>query len=157
MDTRIDTSFAVVRRRTPLVGREREQQLCRELSVMVGEGQPMCLAIVGEPGIGKTRLADSVLDDLAKLGWATGRARADDTTTGVPLWCLQRSVQDVESSAEGGIDVVVDLSSEDGMCIDQLRYRLLERATSQLARLASAKATVLLWDDAAWADPSSLD
>jgi class 3 adenylate cyclase/tetratricopeptide (TPR) repeat protein len=76
------------RRTIPFVGRASELTILREsLSRAKATGQPVLVTVLGEPGIGKSRLADELVaglgDDVTVL---TGRARSyTDTTTFAPV------------------------------------------------------------------------
>jgi len=75
------------RRTIPFVGRASELTILREsLTRARGTGQPVLVTVLGEPGIGKSRLADELVaglgDDVTVL---TGRARSyTDTATFAP-------------------------------------------------------------------------
>lgn len=49
----------------PFVGRERELEMLRDALGTVRTGQKLCVSIVGEPGIGKSRLVQEFLDGLS--------------------------------------------------------------------------------------------
>ena len=56
---------AAARGLTPFVGREHERRLLRERFEQAREGKGQVVMIVGEPGIGKSRLAQVLHEDLA--------------------------------------------------------------------------------------------
>ena len=61
-------SSAARRPRAPLVGRERELVLLRDLIASAREGQGRLLFLVGEAGIGKTRLVEALEELAAEAG-----------------------------------------------------------------------------------------
>jgi DNA-binding NtrC family response regulator/class 3 adenylate cyclase len=69
---------AVTVARSPLVGRERELSLLDELLAMAAEGHGRALGIVGEPGMGKSRLLDEWRQRLTAqpAAYAEGRCFA---------------------------------------------------------------------------------
>jgi len=73
-----------VAREWPLTGREREQ---REIEEALAGGQ-RCVAILGDGGGGRTRLATAVLDRLAGRGYRTIRVNATQAARSVPLGAL---------------------------------------------------------------------
>jgi len=75
------------RRTIPFVGRASEQALLRQsLGLATTTGRPVLVTVIGEPGIGKTRLADELLAGLgAEVTILRGRARSyTDTATFAP-------------------------------------------------------------------------
>ena len=64
---------APARSREPLVGRDREEAIARRALDATARGRGTCLLILGDAGIGKTRLVDSLLEDAAARGWHTWR------------------------------------------------------------------------------------
>ena len=117
--------------RWPLVGREEEAALLRSLRT----GQPPVSAVItGEPGVGKSRLADEASIEAAGEGWATLRIRGTEGFSLVPLGPL-RTVLEVPN--------VPDLGVLSGAIEDEL-----------LAR-RSAKGLLLWVDDAQHLDEHS--
>ena len=75
------------RRTIPFVGRTSEQALLRQsFGLATSTGRPVLVTVVGEPGIGKTRLADELLAGLGpEVAVLRGRARSyTDTATFAP-------------------------------------------------------------------------
>ncbi|WP_457110893.1 BTAD domain-containing putative transcriptional regulator [Marmoricola sp. URHA0025 HA25] len=133
---------------TTLVGR------ADELAVLVGRleearsGAASYVALVGEPGIGKSRLADELVRLARAQGWtvATGRCSPDDGAP--PLWPWAAALADLggtlseETTAEAG---------DPGA-----RFRAWERIARRVRELASADPVLLVVEDLQWADASSL-
>jgi class 3 adenylate cyclase/tetratricopeptide (TPR) repeat protein len=75
------------RRTIPFVGRSSEQALLRQsFGLATSTGRPILVTVVGEAGIGKTRLADELLASLdSEVAVLRGRARSyTDTATFAP-------------------------------------------------------------------------
>jgi class 3 adenylate cyclase/tetratricopeptide (TPR) repeat protein len=75
------------RRTIPFVGRSSEQALLRQtFGLATSTGRPILVTVVGEAGIGKTRLADELLAGLgSEVAVLRGRARSyTDTATFAP-------------------------------------------------------------------------
>jgi class 3 adenylate cyclase/tetratricopeptide (TPR) repeat protein len=89
------------RRTIPFVGRASELAILREsLTRARGTGQPVLVTVLGEPGIGKSRLTDELVaslgDDVTAL---TGRARSyTDTATFAPAAAIVGELAGVDES-----------------------------------------------------------
>jgi class 3 adenylate cyclase/predicted ATPase len=170
---------------TALVGREEESELLirRWSRARTGEGQVVLLC--GEAGIGKSRLTAALLERLStephtrlryfcspqhtdsalypiigQMERAAGFAYDDRPQTkldklGAVLG--PTSTQDAALFAEmlslpnDGRYPTLDVTSQ------QRRQRTLEALISQLARLASQNPVLMIFEDAHWADPTSLE
>ena len=172
---------------TPLVGRDEEVELLlrRWSRAKTGEGQVVLLS--GEAGIGKSRLTAAVLERLAtephtrlryfcspqhtdsalysiigQMERAAGLAHDDKPQAKLDkldsvLAQTSTSVQDAALFAEmlslpnDGRYPALDLTPE------QRRQRTLEALMSQLAGLARQNPVLMIFEDAHWVDPTSLE
>ena len=172
---------------TPLVGREEEVELLirRWSRAKTGEGQLVLLS--GEAGIGKSRLTAAVLERLAtephaRLRYFCSPQHADSALYSIigqmeraaglahddkPQAKLDKldavlaqsstSVQDAALFAEmlslpnDGRYPVLDLTPE------QRKQRTLEALMSQLVGLARRSPVLMIFEDAHWIDPTSLE
>jgi class 3 adenylate cyclase/tetratricopeptide (TPR) repeat protein len=169
-----------------LVGRERELASLGSALAEIRDGRGLMLALVGEPGIGKSRLAIEVRQLAEGSGfhaaWTTSRSYA----TAFPYHLVTQLVRQllpgavaggsaeamraagVETSDPDALDrwarVLDDLLGEDGGGDPELadlspagRQRILVHAIGGLLRAASKEQPMLLLlDDLHWADPASL-
>ncbi|HEY6891217.1 MAG TPA: AAA family ATPase, partial [Solirubrobacter sp.] len=71
--SRGDAVQATVPAGAPLVGRDRERDVVRATLDATARGTGGTLLLLGDPGIGKTRLVDLLLDDARARGWHTLR------------------------------------------------------------------------------------
>ena len=172
---------------TALVGREEELELLsrRWARAKTGEGQVVLLS--GEAGIGKSRLTAALLERLAaephtrlryfcspqhtdsalypiigQMERAAGLAH-DDTPRArldkldAVLAKTSTRIEDVALFAEmlslpnDGRYPAIELTPE------QRRQRTLEALTQQLAGLASQNPVLMIFEDAHWTDPTSLE
>ena len=172
---------------SPLVGREEELELLlrRWSKAKTGEGQLVLLS--GEAGIGKSRLTAAVLERLAtephtrlryfcspqhtdsvlysmigQMERAAGLAHDDKPQAKLDkldsvLAQTSTSAQDAALFAEmlslpnDGRYPALDLTPE------QRRQRTLEALMSQLAGLARQNPVLMIFEDAHWIDPTSLE
>ncbi len=69
---------------TPLVGRDRELQWLRE-HVLAADEETRVVSVVGEAGIGKSRIADALSGEAANQGWRTLAVYGDAQTRASPF------------------------------------------------------------------------
>jgi class 3 adenylate cyclase len=172
---------------TELVGREEELELLlrRWLKAKAGEGQVVLLS--GEPGIGKSRLTAALMEHVAtgphtrlryfcspqhtdsalypiisQMERAAGYAH--DDTAQAKLDKLNVLLAQSLTSREDAALLVEMLSlPNDGryptLDLDpqQRRRKTLEALTAQLETLARAKPVLMIFEDAHWVDPTSLE
>ncbi|MFN8536994.1 MAG: AAA family ATPase [Thermomicrobiales bacterium] len=141
----------------PLVGRERELATLRAALVAALAGHGSLVLIGGTAGIGKTALAEALLDEAVGQGAAVLVGRCYDLAVTPPYgpWreLFDRAPQDrglpalpaavLSPEREG-----VALASQDAIVRGSLAY---------LAGLGATRPLVLLLEDLHWADPASLD
>jgi len=158
----------------PLVGRE---ELCAQLlqtleSCRAGHGSMS--ALIGEAGIGKTRVAE-VLEDAARArGMRSAWARFSTAEGAPPLFPFVQALR--ELSLEGFADEVLTsmeslaqwratgsplsaagpLSAELLHESSALLHRMLDQISQCLARLSQRSPLLLIVDDVHWADTASL-
>ena len=172
---------------TALVGREEEIELLlrRWAGAKSGEGQVVLLT--GEPGIGKSRLTAALLERLAgephtRLRYFCSPQHADsalypvigqmqrasgmahDDTTQTKLDKLDRILAQTSTSKQDAALFAEMLSlTNDGrytaldMAPEQRRQRTLEVLVSQMEALARQAPVLIIFEDAHWADPTSLE
>jgi class 3 adenylate cyclase len=170
---------------TELVGREEELELLlrRWSKARTGEGQVVLLS--GEPGIGKSRLTSALMEHLAgephtrlryfcspqhtdsafypligQMERAAGLGYGDSTQTKLDkldVLLAHTSKQDAALFADmlslpnDGRYPAVDPTPE------QRRKRTLEALVSQVEALAQRRPVLMIFEDAHWADPTSLE
>jgi len=172
---------------TELVGREEELEtlLRRWSKAKTGEGQVVLLS--GEAGIGKSRLTAALLEGLAnephtrlryfcspqhtdsalypiigQMERAAGLAHGD--TAQVKLDKLDAVLAETSTRIED-VAIFAEMLSlpNDGrypaiaLTPEQRRQRTLEALTKQLAGLASQNPVLMIFEDAHWVDPTSLE
>jgi len=150
-----------VSRAEALVGREEELALASAATRELFEGRASVLAIEGEAGIGKTRVAQRIVDDARSRGAAvfSGQAHPFERTRPFGLVCaalgLSRRSPDPRKAAIAAL-----LTGEDAAAhlaaAGAIQYRVVEQIV-ELVELSSAQGPVLLVaEDLHWADSASL-
>ncbi|MGH8972699.1 MAG: helix-turn-helix transcriptional regulator [Acidimicrobiia bacterium] len=154
-----------------LVGRDGEMAVLEEELGRAGTGEFRCVLLLGEPGVGKTRLGGELLarhrEDIIGLA---ARAHPLGATTAFGVWAeaLERHLRtldpgDVGRLCAGFLDDLARLlrsvAAVRGRGPEQEppRSRLLEGFAVVLANLADDRSVVVVIDDVNEADASSLE
>ncbi len=161
----------------PLVGRSAELALLTRTIDEASRGAGRTVLIVGEGGIGKTRLATAAADRAARQGWTVAVGRAYPVESGVPyalfsdaLIPLLRKLDPAAMSVltrGGGAELGylfpalatgVERPRPSGDADpSEIKARLLWNFTQFLGRLASKQPLLILLENLQWADASSLE
>ncbi len=172
---------------TALVGREEETELLlrRWARAKTGEGQMVLLS--GEAGIGKSRLTAALLERLAgephtRLRYFCSPQHTDSALYPI-IGQMERAAGFVHDDTPAGkldkLDTVLALTStpkqdaalfadmlslpNDGRYValeltpEQRRQRTLEALISQMEALARQNPVLMIFEDAHWTDPTSLE
>jgi len=170
------------RRRTiPFVGRASELTILREtLSRVSGSGRPALVTVVGEPGIGKSRLADELVAGLGEdVRVARGLDREfSDTATFAPAAAIVGDLAGIDDRDQPDVvrrklrDLVGTASSGDAQATVERLSLLFGTAERQQAAfvqavqtgtlalidtLAGAQTLLLVFEDAHTLRPAMLD
>ncbi len=159
-----------------LVGRDSELQALRQHWLDAMQGHVQMVLISGEPGVGKTRLAEELVA-FARLHGAEvlrgGCYEFEATVPYMPLtealrdWVHVQPVEVLESQLENTAAELTKLAPEISVRIgpvepnpplapEQERLRLFDNFARFLSTLASQKGLLLYVDDLHWADQSTL-
>jgi class 3 adenylate cyclase/tetratricopeptide (TPR) repeat protein len=172
---------------TRLVGRKEEIELLlrRWSSATVGEGQVVLLS--GEPGIGKSRIAVALMDQIAtephtRLRYFCSPQHTDSALHPI-IGQMERAAGLVHNdTAQAKLDKLDALLAQtstppqdaallagmlslanDGrypsveLAPEQRKQKALDALTSQLVRLASRTPVLMIFEDVHWIDPTSLE
>jgi class 3 adenylate cyclase/tetratricopeptide (TPR) repeat protein len=177
---------AGARIQTPLVGRDVDLAVLIKRWERARGGDGQFVQIVGEPGIGKSRLIDEFRGELAErphswVEWASSQLLQNTALHPLTEWGKQRfgavdvvpesRLADLESSLrQVKLDPVefapllaplLDISAATvgapELPPDELRRRQLAAMAAWLLAGARAQPLVLAFEDLHWADPTSLD
>ncbi len=162
--------------RDPLVGREREMERGRAALARALGGQPSFFVLIGDPGIGKTRLAEELAAEASTAGalvlfgrasegghqpafwpWLQilrGYASATDPATLAGL--LGRGAADVATVAPDIAERLSLASRASTLEPEQARFAFFDAMDRFLVRASRQQPLVLVLDDLHWADEGSL-
>jgi DNA-binding CsgD family transcriptional regulator/tetratricopeptide (TPR) repeat protein len=132
-----------------LVGRNPERQalVARLADAVSTHGQLVLVA--GEPGIGKTRLAEELANAAAPVPVAWGRASQDEGSP--PYWIFRQVAGRLGSELPAALaHGSVDRDSA------QARFTAFETFTEQIGEWARAAGLLMILDDLQWVDDASL-
>ncbi|PYL46246.1 MAG: hypothetical protein DMF40_13145 [Verrucomicrobia bacterium] len=166
--------------RAPLVGRDEELEEIRCALADLDRGQGSMLAILGEAGLGKSRLIAETRALLpAKVTWAEGRALS--YTVGMSYWLAReillsllgaKAEAEIASALRNSLNEQADLypflarllelpieaAAEEQikfLSSEALRSRMLEALRNYVRARAEREPLILVWEDLHWCDPSS--
>ena len=170
---------------TPLVGREQEVGLLIDRWEQAKEGRGQVVLLSGEPGIGKSRLTHTLREHVTSEGSLLFEARCSpyhQHSAFYPLIdVLQRTLllmqQDTDSEKVGKLERALALYnmqetlplfvsllslpaprfSLPAFSPQKQKERTLQAMVQLLVTQAERQATVSVWEDLHWADPSSLE
>jgi class 3 adenylate cyclase/DNA-binding NarL/FixJ family response regulator len=154
-----------------LVGRDREMSILEEEFGRSAAGEFRCVLLVGEPGVGKSRLGAELLSRHREEAIGlSARAHSLGTTSTFGVWveALERHLRamdatDIERLCAGFLDDLAHLFRSvaairgRGPEGEPPRSRLLEGLAVVTAHLAEDQPFVVVVDDVQNADPSSLE
>src|SRR4051812_18303762 len=158
---------------THLVGRTRELVLVDRLLAQISEGRFAALELIGEPGIGKTRLLAELATHADARGYLVLSGRAGELERDLPFWvfvdALDEYVHGLDPDRIAGLDgdvraelatvfpSLAGLAGGRGAAVQPERYRSHRAVSVLLETLAQAQPLVLVLDDVHWADPASVE
>ena len=170
---------------TPLVGREEELDLLARRWDRARKGEGQLALIVGEPGLGKSRLMEEFHGRLGEtphtwVEWSSSQLLQNTPLHPIAEWGRQRfgadlpaeqRLADIENTlrssrprcgrirasarASGRCPLAEDRAAK--FAPEELRRRQLAAMTAWVLAAARTQAVVLAFEDLHWADPTSLD
>jgi ATP/maltotriose-dependent transcriptional regulator MalT len=167
--TRVSTNSRTgIPKRLPLVGRDSDILLLDQVLDVVEQGQLRVVLLLGDPGMGKTRLAAEVAARRHDVVTLSARAYPLGTTAALGLWveALERHLRTLDAgdvialAGESADDLAVVLPSVGAAAGHRgsgrtPRIRVLAALANLLAALSLRSALVVVLDDVHLADGSS--
>ncbi len=172
---------------TALVGRDEELALLQRRWQQTKAGEGRVVVLIGEPGIGKSRLAQAMLEQVAgepytrlryfcsphhqasalhpfmtQLEHAAGMRREDMAEARLTKLEALLALSSAGAGEIGFIAERMSLPTGDKYRLPDLtpqrrKERTLEALLAQMARLAARQPVLMLFEDAHWIDPTSLE
>ena len=170
---------------TPLVGREEELDLLTRRWQRAHKGEGQLALIVGEPGLGKSRLMEEFHGRLGEtphtwVEWSSSQLLQNTPLHPIAEWGRQQFGADLPAEQRladlentlvlSGLDPteyapllapLVDVFLPEGrvakIAPEELRRRQLAAMTAWILASARTQPVVLAFEDLHWADPTSLD
>jgi class 3 adenylate cyclase/predicted ATPase len=170
---------------TPLVGREEELDLLGRRWERARQGEGQLALIIGEPGLGKSRLMEEFHGRLGEtphtwVEWSSSQLLQNTPLHPIAEWGRQRfgaelsaeqRLADLEHTLQLiGLDAteyapllapLVDVPLPEDrvakLAPEELRRRQLAAMTAWILAAARTQAVVFAFEDLHWADPTSLD
>ncbi|HSD88423.1 MAG TPA: AAA family ATPase [Kofleriaceae bacterium] len=132
-----------------LVGRDREVTAIEAGLAQLGAGRGGLYLLVGEPGIGKTRLASELATRAADRQIRVSWGRCWEAGGAPAFWPWQEALSGLSTPFPDGGTVGSSDPAES-------RFALLRAVASELARIAATGSLLLIFEDLHAADQSSL-
>jgi class 3 adenylate cyclase/predicted ATPase len=171
---------------TPFVGRAEELGLLARRWERARAGDGQFVLVVGEPGLGKSRLGEEFRVQLAEsphtwvewsasqllqntplhpiAEWGRQRFGGADVPAEKRLADLERSLREVDLDTDAGVpllapllDIPLPAGREASLAPEELRRQQLAAIVSWVITGARAQPVVLVFEDLQWADPTSID
>jgi ATP/maltotriose-dependent transcriptional regulator MalT len=156
-----------------LVGRAEQLDLIDSVLAQLDEGRCAGVEVVGEPGIGKTRLLAELAERAEDRGHLVLSGSASELERDLPFWVFVDALEEyIQGLAPRHLEALDDdVRTELAFVFPSLarfaparepafqheRYRSHRAVCDLLERLTASQPLVLLLDDVHWADPASVE
>ncbi len=153
-------------RHVPFVGRAAALERVEAALGQARAGRGRIVVIAGEPGIGKTHLAEVSAERAAEMGVRSAWGHCRALENGPPFWPINQllrsalrasSSPSTREAVEGALTTLMPESNppaETG--VDASGYRMFDGITRALHALTEDQPWFLILDDLQWADAASL-
>jgi DNA-binding SARP family transcriptional activator len=152
-----------------LVGRDRQLRAVDQALERAHAGRGAALLVSGEPGIGKTRLAEEAVRRARAGGAVAAWGRSDENDGAPPLWPWAQILRTLSTAAPSALEpyvpelvpILPELGSDAPvppapvLDLEASRFRLYRAVIGALRALAADRPLLLVLDDLQWADVAS--
>jgi predicted ATPase/class 3 adenylate cyclase len=174
------------RKLSPMVGRELELALLVERWERAKEGEGQAVLLIGEPGIGKSRIAAALIERAVADGARILRYQTSPQQGDSPLWPVRRQLVaeadlerlpdhtarlhrlgellgDADRELGDALPLLAELLDIDGTAppartsAARRRELVIEILVRRLEQLARRSPVLMLFEDLHWIDPTSLE
>lgn len=143
------------------VGREREQSALLEVLDRAESGTPATALLVGEPGIGKSRLVERVASIAGERGFWVARGRCSQDDGAPTLWPWGQALRELAALDGVALDADVEQvlagrpsGSDEGA--ERQAFRAWETLAHEVTSRSLDRPLLLVLDDVHWADTATL-
>src|SRR3954471_24119537 len=156
-----------------LVGRAAEVGSLAGVIDGLARDAPAAVVVIGEPGIGKTRLLAELAAHADARGCTVLSGSASELEADLPFWIFVDALEEYAAGldprrlASLGDDVrtelarvfpsLTDLAAAPAPVLQDERYRTHRAVRELLERMAATRPLVLVLDDVHWADAASIE
>ncbi len=156
-----------------LVGRADELGAFDDVLAQLEQGEPAAIALLGEPGIGKTRLLGELATRADARGLLVLSGSASELERDLPFWVFVDAIEeyveglkqdrfkDLEDDVRAELALVFPslsvLATGGSVALQHERYRTYRAVRELLELLARKQPLVLVLDDLHWADAASVE
>jgi len=145
---------------SPFVGRDEELAILVD-ALDAASKDAAVVVIEGEPGIGKTRLAEQIRLLALERGALAAWGRSDEGGAAPALWPWLAPLRSVAQHLGEPLVAMAELAGDDSPLVsgqaDAVRYEWFESVATALERASEPTPVVVLLDDLQWADETSLE
>lgn len=155
-----DLSVAITSQpiRVPFFGRARELGRLEEAWSAVKAGGSRAVHIVGEPGIGKSRLATEFLASIERNGYSARRISCQPQSEAIALHAFLNSLRAEKTKSPFSMRLLGAFNAHQGRNAIARRARRSALIDQLVDHFVGGDQPRILWcDDTHWADPSSLE
>jgi DNA-binding CsgD family transcriptional regulator len=150
-----DEAVSATRPGRMLVGRVAERAILAGCLRSTLERRRQVVLLAGEPGAGKTRLAEEAIDQARELGLACAVGRANEDEGSPPYWPFLQVFRGLAGSTPSELSDV--LTGGDGLAGSaRERFRLFEVTAEALVAAAGPAGLLIVLDDLQWADAATV-